>query len=74
MSPKSVQHFLCPKAVTKKELALFLSVLDQKLEKVGYYAFPEKKERMRRNLHNIFERNNLTSSELKTLYNILKIM
>lgn len=60
------------KSATKKELSLFLSRLDDKLEHAGYYAFPEKKERMRQNLHNIFERNNLTSSELKTLYNVLK--
>ncbi len=59
---------------TKKELNLFLKQLDLRLEQAGYYAFPEKKERMQRNLHNIFERNNLTSSELKTLYNILKII
>lgn len=62
------------KLATKKELSLFLAALDDKLEQKGYYAFAEKKERMRRNLHNIFERNNLTSSELKTLYNILKII
>ena len=62
------------KAATKRELNLFLSKLDVWLEEVGYYAFPEKKERMQRNLHNIFERNNLTSSELKTLYNILNLL
>lgn len=62
------------KSATKKELALFLKTLDKKLEQAGYYAFPEKKDRMQRNLHNIFERNNITSSELKTLYNILKVM
>lgn len=62
------------KSASKKELALFLAFLDKRLERAGYYAFPEKKDRMQRNLHNIFERNNLTSSELKTLYNILKMI
>jgi len=62
------------KAATKKELSLFLSALDARLEQAGYFAFPDKKERMQRNLHNIFERNNITSSELKTLYNILNIL
>ena len=62
------------RSAAKKELALFLKRLDDRLEQAGYYAFPDKKERMRRNLHNIFERNNITSSELKTLYNILKIL
>ena len=59
---------------TKKELSFFLSKMDAMLMQAGYYAFPEKEERMRRNLHNIFERNQLTKSELKTLYNVLSIL
>jgi len=56
---------------TKKELSVFLGRLDESLMQAGYYAMPEKQERMRRNLHNIFERNRLTNAELKTLYNVL---
>ena len=62
------------KIATKKELSIFLAHLDDCLNNAGYYALPEKEERMRRNLHNIFERNQLTSSELKTLYNVLSIL
>jgi len=61
-----------PKLATKQELNRFLSCLDRKLSERGYYAYPDKKERMQRNLHNIFERNSLTSSEIKTLYNVIK--
>ena len=60
--------------VTKKELKMFLEKVDKDLEQAGYYAFPEKQERMRRNLHNIFERNQLTDSELKTLYNVFSFL
>ena len=59
------------KPATKKELSLFLNRLDGVLQVAGYYAMPEKQERMRRNLHNIFERDRLTNAELKTLYNVL---
>lgn len=62
------------KEVTKGELQIFLNRLDDILDEVGYYAFPEKKERMQRNLHNIFERNDLTKSELKTLYNVVTLL
>jgi len=62
------------RAVTKKELAMFLTQLDRDLMSCGYYAMPEKQERMRRNLHNIFERNGLTNSELKTLYNVFSFL
>ena len=62
------------KMATKQELLYFFNHLDEKLEEKGYYAFKDKKERMKRNLHNIFERNELTSSEIKTLYNVLKVL
>ena len=62
------------KIATKQELSCFLDFLDRKLEKKGYYTLKDKKERMQRNLHNIFERNELTSSEIKTLYNVLKTL
>ncbi|MBQ3695823.1 MAG: RNA methyltransferase [Alphaproteobacteria bacterium] len=61
-------------AATKQQLGLFLNHMDEVLEEKGYYTFKEKKERMRRNLHNIFERNGLTDSELRTLYNVLDIL
>ncbi len=59
------------KPATKKELSVFLKRLDESLMGAGYYAMPEKQERMQRNLHNIFERDRLTNAELKTLYNVL---
>lgn len=62
------------RSATKKELSLFLKKMDALLEEKGYYAFEAKKERMKRNLHNIFERNGLTDSELKTLYNVLSVL
>ena len=57
---------------TKGEVSCWLAKLDEQLDAVGYYAFPEKRDRMQRNLHNIFVRMDLTSSEIKTLYNVLK--
>ena len=66
------QIYHSSKVATKKELQCFLEHLDSLLIEKGYYAFPEKTDRMQRNLHNIFERNALTSSEIKTLYNVLK--
>lgn len=55
----------------KHELALFLDKLESKLEQAGYFHFPEKTDRMKRNLRNIFTRSDLTSAEIKTLYNVI---
>lgn len=56
---------------TKQELDCFLSFLENHLNQKGYFRFPDKTDRMHRNLRNIFTRNNLTSSEIKTLYGII---
>ena len=43
----------------------------KRLEQAGYFHFPEKTDRMKRNLRNIFTRSDLTSAEIKTLYNVI---
>lgn len=55
----------------KSEIASFLTHLETELDKRGYFRFTEKKERMSHNLRNIFTRNNLTHSEIKTLHGIV---
>ncbi|MBP5343647.1 MAG: RNA methyltransferase [Alphaproteobacteria bacterium] len=59
------------KVANKHELDLFLDSLEHKLERAGYFHFPEKTDRMKRNLRNIFTRSDLTSSEIKTLYSVI---
>lgn len=56
---------------TKEELEVFLSKLETELTKRGYFRFADKKERMQRNLRNIFTRGSLTSAEIKTLHGVL---
>lgn len=56
---------------TKSEIDVFLTRLENELDKRGYFRFLDKKDRMSRNLKNIFTRNNLTTSEIKTLYNVI---
>ena len=56
---------------TKAELDFFLKHLENELEKRGYFRFFDKKERMQRNLRNIFTRNNLTTSEIRTLHSVV---
>ena len=59
---------------SKHEFELFWDYLEGALDSRGYF-FPEsKKERMRRNLKNIFARDNLTSAEIKTLYGALGLL
>ncbi|MBO7244548.1 MAG: RNA methyltransferase [Alphaproteobacteria bacterium] len=60
----------CPLA-THTELSAFFDHIETELEKRGYFRFIDKKERMSHNLRNIFSRNNLTSSEIKTLHKIV---
>ncbi len=59
---------------TKAELNLFLNNLETALSNRNYFRFPSKENRMRRNLRNIFARNNLTQSEIKTLYNVIRTL
>lgn len=56
---------------TKGETEAFLTHLETELDKRGYFRFPDKKERMQRNLRNIFTRNGLTVSEIKTLHGVI---
>jgi len=62
------------KVANKHELDLFLNQLERKLEQVGYFHFPDKTDRMKRNLRNIFTRADLTSAEIKTLYNVISYL
>jgi len=59
---------------TKKEVASFLSYLEETLLKKGYFRWPEKQERMSRNLRNIFTRDSLTSAEIQTLYGMVEVL
>lgn len=56
---------------TKQELEVFLNRLENELTAKGYFRFADKKERMQRNLRNIFTRNALSSAEIKTLHGVL---
>ncbi len=55
----------------KGELDALLTHLETELEKRGYFRFSDKRERMSRNLRNIFARNQLTQSEIKTLHGVI---
>jgi len=68
---KSPVHVTDSRMATKQEVSMFLEKLDDDLDAKGYYSLADKKDRMKRNLHNIFIRMNLTQSELKTLYNAI---
>lgn len=56
---------------TKQEVDAFLTHLESELDQRGYFRFADKKERMARNLRNIFTRNQLTVSEIKTLHGVV---
>jgi len=56
---------------TKVELNAFLTHLETALDERGYFHLPAKRERMQRNLRNIFTRNGLTSAEIKTLHGVV---
>lgn len=58
----------------KEELTVFLEKLEEKLSQKGYFCWPEKTERMHQNLENIFSKSSLTSSEIKTLYRVVKFL
>ena len=57
---------------TQTELNKFLIFFENELDKSGYFQWPEKRLRMLNNMRNIFVRNELTSSEIKTLYRMVK--
>ncbi|MEX0923299.1 MAG: RNA methyltransferase [Rhodovibrionaceae bacterium] len=52
----------------------FLARLDGLLDEKRFYQPPEKRPKMRRNLHNIFTRSELTEQELATLHGILSAL
>ena len=56
---------------TKVELQAFLTHLETALEARGYFRLQDKKERMQRNLRNIFARAALTGAEIKTLHGVV---
>ena len=58
----------------QKELNKFLIFLEDVLNEKGYFCWPDKKQRMVHNMRNIFMRNELTTSEIKTLYRIVKTL
>ena len=57
---------------SKKELDFFLKFLIERLENKNYFSIENKKEKMQQNLKNIFTKSLLTSSEIKTLYRVIK--
>ena len=59
------------KAATKIELDAFLKHLETELEQRGYFRLADKRERMSRNLRNIFTRAGLTAAEVKTLHGVI---
>ena len=59
------------KPATQIELDAFLKHLEKALDEKGYFYLPDKKERMSRNLRNIFTRTGLTSAEIKTLHGVI---
>ena len=56
---------------TKIELNAFFAHLESALEARGYFRLADKRERMQRNLRNIFARAALTGAELKTLHGVV---
>ena len=58
----------------QNELNTFLIFLENSLRKKNYFQWPNKERRMLHNLYNIFIRNELTSSEIKTLYRVIKTL
>lgn len=56
---------------TKQELEALFIHWEDALDKRGYFRFPDKRERMQRNLRNIFTRTGLTQAEVKTLHGVV---
>lgn len=55
----------------KQEVLAMITHLETALETREFFKVPEMKERMRRNIENIFTRNQLTSQEVQTLRGII---
>ncbi len=56
---------------SKADLEHLLTHLENHLAERGYFRFPDKEERMKRNLRDIFTRTDLTTAEIKTLYGVI---
>ena len=52
----------------------FLSRLIADLDERSFLAVPEKRDRMTRNIRNIFQRNDLTENEINTLHGIVSFL
>lgn len=69
-TPKKIPNPLAKQS----ELDKFLIFLENSLRQKNYFQWPDKELRMLNNLNNIFTRNELTSSEIKTLYRVVKTL
>lgn len=65
---------LQPLQASKEELIQLFERFDQVLNEYGYYRWPLKKPRMRRNLNNIFIKACLTKQEVRTLHGVLNTL
>lgn len=59
---------------SKKELNNLFVFLENKLDELNYFKIPQKKDIMMVNIENIFSRNSLTKSEVKTLIGIFALI
>jgi len=57
---------------SQAELRNFFEHLEEELERAGFFAIPEKKPAMVRNIRNIFSRAGLTYQEARTLHGIVR--
>ena len=58
----------------KNELNIFFNFLIELLDNKGYFKIKNKEESMKNNLKNIFIKSSLSSSEIKTLYRVIKFL
>jgi tRNA/rRNA methyltransferase len=56
----------------KKELEFFLSKLESDLDEVKFFSNPGQKPNTMRNIRNLFDRAELSSQEIRTLFGIIK--
>jgi tRNA/rRNA methyltransferase len=56
---------------TKQQLLAFFDNLERELDKVEFFRPPEKREGMLVNLHNIFQRMELTQQDIQTLHGVI---
>jgi tRNA/rRNA methyltransferase len=60
----------CP--APKSELEYFLGRLEDDLDESGFFSNPEQKPHAMRNIRNMFDRTELSSQEVKTMFGIVK--